>query len=411
MKYPLRIGIFGFYSSRNFGDTSIQMAVIDNLRRCFPDAELVGICPDPIDTERTHGIPAFPLFGQGWDRHTGCYHAPVEKAEQNGRLSITKRIFSKLTDVRQRLTWLYNVALYCRSIDLLLISGGGQLSDFWGGPWRFPFFLMIWSLFSRLNGAKVAVFGIGWDGLSTRLGKRFAFTALRLAHYRVFRDTGTTKRLVAEGLHLENRVCPDPAFGLSTPTVAVPNNRSKVIMVCPISAHAWLVQANASYNNYIEVLADTCGQWLREGYTVQLCTSQPAMDGPVAQYLVTQLCAISFHSDRIEVLDAKSVSEYLIFARAADIVVASRLHALILSAVAETPLVAISPGRKVSQLMTDLGLDDYCMELSALRAEPLHNAVSNVLINKTKLRGDLMKSLMIYRSELKIHYDIIAELL
>src|SRR5262245_54197120 len=59
-----RIGLLGPYASRNLGDTAIQSAVMVNLRERCRTAEIVGICPDPLDTVQTHGIEAFPLFGE-----------------------------------------------------------------------------------------------------------------------------------------------------------------------------------------------------------------------------------------------------------------------------------------------------------------------------------------------------------
>ena len=87
------------------------------------------------------------------------------------------------------------------------------------------------------------------------------------------------------------------------------------------------------------------------------------------------------------------------------------LEYLILSAVAETPVVAVSYGRKVTQLMADLGLSDYCMELPTFRTEQLHNAVSCALQNRKKLLAGLALTLVKYRKELDFQYGNIQRLL
>jgi polysaccharide pyruvyl transferase WcaK-like protein len=444
MSRSLRIGILGPYSSRNFGDTSIQMAVISSLRRYFPDAELVGICPDPVDTEVTHGIPAFPLSGLNRDSRPGRVYVTKTGTHKRYARNIPRFMLRKIEEVYERVgatcsitlfrrlldllfiicqrffravdsmheigAGIPNIASCCRSMDLLLISGSGQLDDFWGGPWKHPFSLLTWSSFSRLCGARVAVLGIGWDDLSTRLGRRFAFTALRLAHYRAFRDSGTLQKLSAAGLDLESHVCPDPAFGLPVPSRSRVENRQPVIMVCPISFRAWLRQPDASYSNYIESLIDSCRQWVREGYIVRIANSQTTADIPMVRELADRLHSTSIDSGRFQFSDTRSVSGYLEIARSADLVVASRLHALILAAVAETPMVAVSYGRKVSQLMADLRFGDYCLDLHGLKAEQLQATVARAYGDRKRMREVLLQLLPEYRKQLDLQYDNIKGL-
>jgi polysaccharide pyruvyl transferase WcaK-like protein len=270
---------------------------------------------------------------------------------------------------------------------------------------------LIWSLLSRLSGVKVVVLGIGWDDLSTRLGKRFAFAALRLAQYRSFRDNGTVSKLCESGIRVHCDVCPDPAFGLEPQLAAHPENTPAVIMVCPIAAKAWLEKADSAYEKYQEKLILCCMQWLREGYTVKLASSQTLMDTPIARQMFEKLRVLVGEDAPLQLFDVISVPHYLQLAREADVVVASRLHAVILSAVSGTPPVAISPTRKLSQLMTDMGLSTYCLNLPHLQAADLLNTVSDALGNERELRKDLDALLARYRRELTQQYQNIGLLL
>jgi polysaccharide pyruvyl transferase WcaK-like protein len=378
------------------------MAVIANLRGIFPDGEIIGICSDPRDTECTHGIPAFPISGLSFEGRAECRR----------QSRIYQRALHKLLNIYEKLLGrILNIAVCCRSLDLLLIAGSGQLDDFWGGPWKHPFSMLIWSLFSRIYGAQVVVFGIGWDDLSTRLGKFFAFSALRLTHYRSFRDKGTVQKLLSAGFRLASEVCPDPAFGLPTPTTARAENAPVVIMVCPIGARAWLKGADSSYAAYLESLVNSCRQWLDQGYRLWFASSQIVLDTPIAKEIASRLRTMMGNTGLLHVYEAQSVSQYLELARNADLVVGSRLHALILTVVAETPLVAVSYGRKVTQMMVDLGLSEYCLELTMLRAEALNAAVSRAIKNREQLRDGLARMLVQYRKELDIQYETIQRLL
>ena len=61
MTKPVRIGVFGHYGNKNLGDEAIVAAVIQNLRLRIPNVELEGLSINPIDTEKRHGIPSFPI--------------------------------------------------------------------------------------------------------------------------------------------------------------------------------------------------------------------------------------------------------------------------------------------------------------------------------------------------------------
>src|SRR5207245_7460390 len=57
----MRIGVFGHVGSQNLGDEALIAAVLQNVRRRYPEAELRGFTGRPHDTEQRHRIPAFPI--------------------------------------------------------------------------------------------------------------------------------------------------------------------------------------------------------------------------------------------------------------------------------------------------------------------------------------------------------------
>ena len=124
-----RVALFGPYASRNLGDTATQMSVMQNLRRRCPDVQFLGISPEPDDTLRSLGIPAFPLTGFGASAGDlgGEFHTSAHP--DRGR-AVSLRAIRK-------------IAGFVRSLDLLVISGGGQIDDFWGGPWAHPWSMLL----------------------------------------------------------------------------------------------------------------------------------------------------------------------------------------------------------------------------------------------------------------------------
>src|SRR5690349_18875637 len=60
---PIRVALLSPYSGANLGDAAIHEAVIQNIRRRYPDAAISGITADPHLTAARHGIPCFPISG------------------------------------------------------------------------------------------------------------------------------------------------------------------------------------------------------------------------------------------------------------------------------------------------------------------------------------------------------------
>lgn len=390
---PRRVGLLGPYASRNLGDAAIQMAVIAELRQRFPGTEIVGVCPDPEDTVRTLGISAFPLSGAGGltaEAVTTEVHAS-EHCDASGR---------------GRLAAFTNISAFVRSLDLLVVSGGGQLDDHWGGPWQQPFSLLVWTALARLHGVRVAIFGVGLDLLSTRLSKAFAFTALRLANHRAFRDAGTLAALRATGFCLPSRVCPDLAFGLPLNVIEASDSvpgAGPFAVVSPISEKVWLDTSQAAYDNYLKALTSTCERLLAGGLGVRLVCSQTAMDPPVARRIVERLG--SQHGHNCEIREAPTVQSYLGLVRGARVIIASRLHAAILALLAGSPVVAVAYARKVRQLMQDVHLAQYSVDFDAVSASGLVALVERSLAEEASLRGHILKQTEAYRAALGVAYD------
>jgi polysaccharide pyruvyl transferase WcaK-like protein len=56
-----RVGIFGHVGNGNLGDEAIVSVVIENIRRRYPSAEILGFTLKPEDTVLRHKIAAFPI--------------------------------------------------------------------------------------------------------------------------------------------------------------------------------------------------------------------------------------------------------------------------------------------------------------------------------------------------------------
>ncbi len=395
-----RVALLGPYHSRNLGDTAIQMAVVENLVARRPELQIVGVSLDPADTLRSLGLPAFPLSGRGPDTLVADFLGDGGKIICPGRASDRPTSFCALR----------RIAGFVSSLDLLIISGGGQLDDFWGGAWAHPFTLFVWVGLARLRGAKVAIVGVGLDRLSTRLSRFFALSALRLAHYLSFRDAGTLAGLEKLGLRAPSKLCPDLAFSLDTGRAgaAAPQATGPFVVISPISEDTWSHDSDARHIAYLKQLVAACVWLSQRGIGLRIVCSQAVMDGNTAKHLAGMLQ--DKHGIHVEVRDAPAVSDYLAQVRDARVVVASRLHASILSLVAGVPVVAVAAQRKVARLMEDAGLADYCVELQNVTATDLIRCIAAALDNELRLRSQVRDCAERFRGALVQTYDDIVEL-
>lgn len=401
-KIPVRIGLLGMYASANLGDTAIQSVVMAALRSRRPDIDFVGLCPHPEDTARTHGIPGFPASGEGVLVIAQGDPAVSSQSKVVTHTAAKQPVFSR------RVLALRNIDRQVRDLDMLLVSGGGQIDDFWGGPWQQPFRMFAWCLCARLHRKPIAAFAVGVDELRRRLSAWFATHALQMAQYRTFRDTGSLDALRNKGLNSVASVCPDPAFAFcAAPSSSVEKGackRPKFVVISPISSHAFPGMSDAEYDAYLTALATVAEVLQQQGIEVQFVCSQTKMDPPV----VSRVAARMKMDAGVSMADVKTVDDFVVAVSGAELVIASRLHALILSLVAGTPIIAVSPARKVRRQMIDVELEDYCFDLKSLQASALLSRVQTALVRRAELSERISSRVSELRATLEKAFDQLA---
>ncbi len=421
------------YDGGNLGDAAIQEALIENLRRYAPDAELYGITLDPARTSVRHGIRCYPLNANSIPHFQAAAELP-DKAHvefsSSGRgygLRLYRRV-KRQARVVPPAVWLKILAFealhlirsYCllRKVDVLVIAGGGQLDDEWGGSWGQPYALMKWSLLARVSGSSVAFLSVGACRIESRLTKFFLRTALRLACYRSYRDAGSRRLALNITPHAEGRVVPDLAFSL--PNLQwKPDFRDDAVPlrvgVSPIAychRELWPTKDHAQYQRYITELTSFVSKILQCGASVCLFSSSPPDDqvfadiydrldpmlDPVARTRLTSSSVITLR-DLFDVL--KSV----------ETVVASRLHGILLSFLSGKPSIAISYDRKVTCLMEELSQSAYCVDIRSFKSDDLLARLSMLRAHTTAIQPAVAATCRQYDEVLQEQYRGIMQLM
>ncbi|MDB5047964.1 MAG: hypothetical protein JWO30_1035 [Fibrobacteres bacterium] len=401
MNRPPRIGLLGPYASANLGDTSVQVAVMDTLKERLGPVRFLGISTNPADVARTHGISAIALSGEqpridpvGAD---GPETGMASGDEGNGGSGFSPWLPRRLDSLRR-------IHRTTASLDLLIISGSGQIDDFWGGAWGHPFRMLAWSASARRQRVPVAVLGVGVDELHTRLGAWFSIRALHFAQFRAFRDKGSLDRLLGLGLKAPSMVCPDPAFGLKPPApLPGSGSRPPYAIVSPIARDAWPGAEDGVYENYLHTLAKVSEHLLEKGLDLRFACSQTRMDVPIVERIKKKMTAAAAGKCLLEPI--VSVEDYLRAAGPAEVVIASRLHAAILAFVAGAPVITLADTRKVRVLMQDMQLQEFSLDLRAAGPEAALAAIDAALSRRENIRKHIAGLQGRLRSDLASTYD------
>jgi polysaccharide pyruvyl transferase WcaK-like protein len=390
-----RIGLFGPYASRNLGDTATQMTVISNLRRRIPGARFIGVSPEPRDTLESLGIPAFPMSGVG---------ASAGELKDDVYLS-EKVVGTSAFSIRAA----GRISAFVRSLDLLVISGGGQLDDFWGGPWGHPWSMLLWTTLARRHRVPVAYLAVGIDKLDSKLSRRFCVWSLNGSTWRSFRDPASHTKMLGLGLRGSAAVCPDVVFGLAPPVKERACTDPSFVVLSPISRRTWARDETQTHQQYMDALTE-CGLYFsRLGLDVKIICSQPMMDGDDARQLERSLSERG--AATVTLCKTPTVTDFLLQVGGAELVIASRLHAVILSLITGAPVVAVAHLAKVDAAMKAVGLDEFCLAMKDVGADDLVALSERAYVARQALARQVKQANSRLKSELEATFNALASLM
>lgn len=418
---PVRVALLTPYTGGNLGDAAIQESMIDAIKGRYPDAEVCMISLSPELTSLLHGIASFPIgkdsFGPGpWythHPHTGPSGAAEQSAEGRSRLKAVLSRWptlaaalrrarqmvgsSAITQVVREAGHIARAYRAMRGVSVLVVSGGGQIDDYWGS-WRHPYALLKWGLIARAVRARYVFLSVGVCSLRSRVSVFLIRNALRLASYRSYRDRTSLNLLHDWSFTHNDPVCPDLAFGSRRVSRrgALDVKRRLIVGVSPIaylSSHGWPKTNPAAYRRYVAALAGFVSMLRREGHTVVLFTTDP-VDRPavtdVVQALPTEDGSLERQSLLLPTTD--TLDQLRAQLGKLDLVVASRLHGVLLSHVAALPVLAISYDRKVKTHMTDVSMSEYCLDFEGFEGATLQSAFQALRANSREISHALQKT-------------------
>ncbi len=434
------------YTGGNLGDAAIQDAVIHHLRKRLFEPQISLVTLSPGATSQLHGLPSFPIASSCHDLNRPDRDRSKESGDSSGqRGNVSQRLKENL----RRVPWLYwalsavsrcvratgscprrarrelsHVVLVYRLLketDLLVVSGGGQIDDFWGGAFGHPYALFKWTLLARFAKTPVVFPSIGVCSLASRLSRRFAYGALRLAAYRSYRDQGSKQLLREAAFTHADPVYPDLAF--SHPCARQQGFSARdadrthlVVGISPmvyLSPQVWPEQDSKIYGQYLGVLGEFATQALEAGHTIVLFTSA-SMD----QFAVDSLAIMlqqnpnrHLWGDRLRQVKQTTLDNQLNEIRKFDLVVASRLHGVILSHLLGKPVLAVSYDRKVDAHMEAMEQKRFCLNLRDCILAQLQNGFASLAAESGAVSAAIRARVEEFGQELDQQYDRVVQLI
>ena len=433
----VKIGLLTPYSGGNLGDGAIQDAVIQNILIRYPTAEIWGFTLNPDDTERRHGIRAFPSAGMGLEYYSLVQRSgnvlpsavKPDSTERSGKrfsrvakeakslLRKVPRTYGALRAARtmgqSAVAEIKHVALshrILRDFDALIVSGGGQLNAYWGGAWGQPYVLFKWALISKLTGTRFIFLSVGLGELDTALSRFFVKWALKLASYRSYRDWGSLELLREMHLGKSDPVLPDLAFSYQpVPKRSATNGGQcgKIVGISPIAylSRQWPKSDVSFYDRYIEAMASFADKLISQGYTVLFFTTDTPDRRAVRQIMDRLQRSKTSLENTVMNPFIDTVNDVICSLDTVDFVVASRLHSVILAHLMHKPVLAVSYDRKVTVYMEEMSQTDCCLDIQLASADKLMGCFQKLVRDARAVIDKIDLSLELNRERLESAYD------
>jgi polysaccharide pyruvyl transferase WcaK-like protein len=413
------IGLLDHMGYGNLGDAAVQDSVIANIKKRLPNARLIGFSLIPDDTMKRHGIPCHPILR---------WHPTLDKAgsESRGRTGLKSKLKSALKNtpiiyvwakpalevVREVVFWARSYRAL-RSLDLLIISGGGQLCELWGGPWSHPCTIFKFSLLTKLARKRLYFLNVGAGPLRHPLSRFFARCSVQFADYRSFRDDDSRDLVRSLGVKSKTHVYPDPAYALEIGShlrSARRSNSKPIVGLNPIGfcdPRIWPRKDDSLYHEYLDKVTGFSVWLLEQGYNLRVFTTEISVDQMAIDDLRAQLlsrlssdlvCPV-FRSASRGVKDVlREMSEF-------DFVVTSKFHGIIFSHLLRKPVIALSYHRKMDVAMQGIGQGRFAAHIERFDVDWLINAFRSLVDESSSIKLASAAAVERYSATLSEQFD------
>jgi len=396
------ICLFGHFGGNNFGNESTLQALLYHLRDVLPDAQVTCICTYPDGVAQTYNVRAIPISEAS--PPSGQPHSFIGKLSRTLCIGIP----------REAKRWLRALASL-RGSSMLIIPGTGLLTDAYGLLSWGPYSVFKWAVAAKLCRCRLLFVSVGAGPIYSRLARTLVRIALSIANFRSYRDYSTLQYVKRMGLRAtDDPVYPDLAFSL--PEAVMPHDtaakRERKIVGLGVMEYAGRYgDANpneVAYEAYLEALVAFTEWLLAHDYDVRLLIGDLVDRSVVQEFkcLLQQRLAV-YDASRIIDESVSSVGELLSQIASTDFVVATRFHNVLFAMLLIKPVISISFHHKCASLMQQMGLPEYSVDFSGIKASSLIDCFRSLVENAAALRLVMTGKIQEYRQALDEQYGVL----
>jgi polysaccharide pyruvyl transferase WcaK-like protein len=419
-----RIGLLDHMGGGNLGDDTTQTALIASIRQRWPAATIYGFSMNPPDTERRHGIRAFAIRRKTWDhpdrsprKATPVSKRPTSRLNAAPALKWIKKVASHtlhiVDSVLGESVFLLRSFRAAREIDVLVMSGGGQLLDSWDGPWAYPYTLWKWVVLAKLSGARCYFINLGAGPIRHGLSQFFIRNALRLADYVSLRDEESRALVASIGFAGRAHVFPDCVYGLDPRRLEAGRTEvdsTDVIGLSPMAychPQRYWIRDGTVHEEFIEKFV-SFGMRLDRRYRLALFSTDIWFDSDTLAAVDDRLRKSPRPPELLlGIQRVSSLDELIATMSKLDYIITCRFHGAIFAHLMNIPFIAISHHPKVRSLMVDLGLADFCLDIDTFDEELLAATFARLVKERTRIKMQLADKATDYRKRLVTQLDIL----
>ncbi|MBU8881154.1 polysaccharide pyruvyl transferase family protein [Bacillus sp. FJAT-29790] len=339
----MKVGIVGNYGHDNNGDEAILQGILTQLLVDLNiDRENITIFSNnPENTKARYGLKAVKLLHK--------------------RGSLLKSVAATINKNNRII----------KELDVLIIGGGGLLMDMYkrDAPLYFSHALM-----GRFGGCKVVIYGVGAGPITTKSGSFLIKRMIGAAHSISVRDSESKELLEKIGVEKPIQIIADPAFKLGErlkKEMSLSVKKIGVTAVPYFSKEYWPESNEEKYEAFVFGMANNLDEIIKEhDAEITFFSTKYPQDVKVTEDIVN----VMKEKGAVTILkDNLNPDQLVSICGKQDIIIGTRLHSLILSVAAETPIVGVGYHRKVRNFMRRISKEKYYIDIEQMNKPGILN--------------------------------------
>jgi polysaccharide pyruvyl transferase WcaK-like protein len=415
----MKIGLLDHMGYGNLGDAATQEALIANIKRRLPEAVIIGFSLNPEDTRKRHNVSCYSITWWHPDPQSSDVGSTSDRNPGFQLKSIVKKIpvfypaAKHVWHFVHELTHLGRSFRILRTLDSLIIAGGGQLSELWRGPWSHPYNVLKFCVLAKFANTKLLFLNVGAGPLNHPLSKLFARWSVCLADYVSFRDVESQTLVRELGVKRKTYVGPDSAYALDVTNYRTRNRvnaSGRLVGINPIGfcdPRIWPRPDSSAYSQYLDKLAAFSLWLLAHHYRLRIFSGEVSVDAHAVEDLKARLLNTlpAANIDHIFKARSENVKDLFLEMAQFDFVVTSKFHGVVFSHLLQKPVIALSYHNKIDDLMLTVGHSQYCLDIEHFNTDGLNKAFSALVENAQELKSRFRQNVTSYADALQQQFD------